>query len=78
MSYRTNLLGDAAYLASLGHEIQATHPHGEIIIFEFALEVSQAERLLEAPERQICARYQRALRIVRKRIDMTLYGAKVQ
>ncbi len=76
--YHTNIMGDAAYLKSLGIEIQAAHPRGEVVSFEFALDPAEAERLLEAPERKICARYQQALRSVRRLIDMTLYSGKIR
>jgi hypothetical protein len=71
--YRTDNLGDAAYLHSQGHLITSTQPRDGEVEFEFAtLDPGDAEQLLRSAQRTVCATYHRSWRTVRRLIDASL------
>jgi hypothetical protein len=68
--YETTDLTDAAYLNSLGHPVQSARPNGELVTLGFSMSPEEAQTLLRRPERDTCARFRRAVRHVRRLIDI--------
>jgi hypothetical protein len=72
-TFETTNLVDAAFLKSLGHRIQSARPSGELVVMGFDLTAEAAQALLSRPEHGACARFKRALRDVRRLIDIARY-----